>query len=434
MPRATPAVGRNVLRKEGASKDVGRREVHRRPVVSGHAARADDPVDHPGGRDRRHPLQLRHHRLHHRRLPRHPRPQPRRADRGRPAVPGRARDPPCRRADPAAGARGSRDPARRRRADRLHAVDAGLRSRQPRRRCSRRSASRRAASTKDSRSPTSSSKASTAWGTRSSSTSRPTASSPMPGNGVPDDVDGITVYGSMQCPYYVHRALMVLMGLPGDKVRVVQTETGGGFGGKEEYPSMIAGHAALLARKSGRPVKLIYDRVEDMIATTKRHPAIVRHKTGVTRDGTADRHRHRRRSRRRRLRDVERGRAVARRDSRQRAVPLRSRPHPRPRDDDQHAAQRRVPRLRRAADAVRGRSAHGSHRGGARLDPVRLREINALRPGDTTATGQRLGQDCSALAGAARGGEADGFQARRRSVARSTRPPPRLRASARQGG
>ena len=107
----------------------------------------------------------------------------------------------------------------------------------------------------------------------------------MPGNGVPDDVDGITVYGSMQCPYYVHRALMVLLGLPGDKVRVVQTETGGGFGGKEEYPSMIAGHAALLARKSGRPVKLIYDRVEDMVATTKRHPAIVRHKTGVTRDG-----------------------------------------------------------------------------------------------------------------------------------------------------
>ena len=40
----------------------------------------------------------------------------------------------------------------------------------------------------------------------------------------------------------------------------MQTVTGGGFGGKEEYPSMIAGHAALLARKSGRPVKMIYDR------------------------------------------------------------------------------------------------------------------------------------------------------------------------------
>src|SRR5207237_4544043 len=77
----------------------------------------------------------------------------------------------------------------------------------------------------------------------------------------------------------------VLLGLPDDRLRGVQTETGGGFGGKEEYPSMIAGHAALLARKSGRPVKLIYDRVEDMVATTKRHPAIVRHRTGVTREG-----------------------------------------------------------------------------------------------------------------------------------------------------
>src|SRR5207245_78450 len=96
---------------------------------------------------------------------------------------------------------------------------------------------------------------------------------------------GVTMYGSLQCPYYVHRALKVLLGLPDDRVRVVQTETGGGFGGKEEYPSMIAGHAALLALKAKRPVKIVYDRVEDMLATTKRHPAIVRHRTGVGRDG-----------------------------------------------------------------------------------------------------------------------------------------------------
>src|SRR5687768_14366075 len=95
----------------------------------------------------------------------------------------------------------------------------------------------------------------------------------------------MTVYGSLQCPYYVHKALMVLLNLPPDKVRVVQTETGGGFGGKEEYPSMLACHAAILARKAGRPVKMIYDRVEDMLATTKRHPSIVRHRTGLTRDG-----------------------------------------------------------------------------------------------------------------------------------------------------
>src|SRR5437762_7467243 len=71
---------------------------------------------------------------------------------------------------------------------------------------------------------------------------------------VPGPDGEMTVYGSMQCPYYVHRALKVVLGVPDDKVRVVQTETGGGFGGKEEYPSMIACHAALLARKAGRPV------------------------------------------------------------------------------------------------------------------------------------------------------------------------------------
>src|SRR2546422_3771741 len=97
--------------------------------------------------------------------------------------------------------------------------------------------------------------------------------------------DGVTVWGSMQCPYYLHKALIKLFGLPEEKIRVIQTETGGGFGGKEEYPSMIAGHAALLAWKSGRPVKMIYDRAEDMAATTKRHPSRTRHKTAVTKDG-----------------------------------------------------------------------------------------------------------------------------------------------------
>ena len=97
--------------------------------------------------------------------------------------------------------------------------------------------------------------------------------------------DGVTVWGSLQCPYYVHKALAALFALPAEKIRVVQMETGGGFGGKEEYPSMIAAHAALLAWKSGRPVKMIYDRAEDMAATTKRHPSRTRHRTGVTRDG-----------------------------------------------------------------------------------------------------------------------------------------------------
>src|SRR5580700_1335989 len=100
-----------------------------------------------------------------------------------------------------------------------------------------------------------------------------------------DPQQGITVWGSLQCPYYVHKALMGLCALKEDKVRVVQMETGGAFGGKEDYPSIIAGHAALLAMKSARPVKIIYDRTEDMTATTKRHPSRTRHRTAVSKDG-----------------------------------------------------------------------------------------------------------------------------------------------------
>ncbi len=103
--------------------------------------------------------------------------------------------------------------------------------------------------------------------------------------GVPRPDGGITVHGSLQCPYYVHRALIEGLRLDDAHVQVVQAETGGGFGGKEEYPSMIALHAALLARRTGRPVRMIYDRHEDLSATTKRHPAVIRHRTGLTRDG-----------------------------------------------------------------------------------------------------------------------------------------------------
>ena len=57
---------------------------------------------------------------------------------------------------------------------------------------------------------------------------------------VANATEGVTVWGSLQCPYYVHKALIPVFGLPKEKIRVVQVETGGGFGGKEEYPSMLA--------------------------------------------------------------------------------------------------------------------------------------------------------------------------------------------------
>ena len=89
----------------------------------------------------------------------------------------------------------------------------------------------------------------------------------------------------MQCPFYLVHALELVFNLPAEKCRVIQTETGGAFGGKEDFPSVIGSHAALLAMKSGHPVKICYDRSEDMAATTKRHPSRTRHRTAVSKDG-----------------------------------------------------------------------------------------------------------------------------------------------------
>jgi CO/xanthine dehydrogenase Mo-binding subunit len=102
---------------------------------------------------------------------------------------------------------------------------------------------------------------------------------------VPRPDGGVTIHGSMQCPYYIHKALKRALGLSGSQAVVIQAETGGGFGGKEDFPSVIATHAGMLAMKLGKPVRMIYDRHEDLAATTKRHPAIVTHRTGVMKNG-----------------------------------------------------------------------------------------------------------------------------------------------------
>ena len=78
---------------------------------------------------------------------------------------------------------------------------------------------------------------------------------------IADYTDGIlTVRGSMQCPYYIKNSLDNAFDIPAEKIRVIQTETGGAFGGKEDYPSIIAGQASAAAIKSRKPVKIILDR------------------------------------------------------------------------------------------------------------------------------------------------------------------------------
>jgi len=238
---------------------------------------------------------------------------------------------------------------------------------------------------------------------------------------VPGADGSMTVYGSMQCPYYVHRALKIVLDLPDDKVRVVQTETGGGFGGKEEYPSMIASHAALLARKAGRPVKLVYDRVEDMLATTKRHPSTVRHRTGVTRDGglTAI--------------DIDAvfdggayatlsavvlSRGLIHATGPYRCDNVRVRGRVTMTNTPPNGAFRGfgAPQTQFAAEVHMDRVAEALG-----MDPVRIREINALRSGDTTATGQRLGGDASALHVLKEAVTRTDFKRRRRRLAGTNR-------------
>jgi CO/xanthine dehydrogenase Mo-binding subunit len=102
---------------------------------------------------------------------------------------------------------------------------------------------------------------------------------------VPREDGGVTVHGSLQCPYYVHKAMKRALAMGDELAVVVQAETGGGFGGKEEYPSVLALHASLLTLKCHKPVRMIYDRHEDISATTKRHPAVVRYRSGVSEAG-----------------------------------------------------------------------------------------------------------------------------------------------------
>ena len=237
---------------------------------------------------------------------------------------------------------------------------------------------------------------------------------------VPEN-NGITVYGSMQCPYYVHKALKALLVLPDERVRVVQTETGGGFGGKEEYPNILAGHASLLARKSGRPVKMVYDRVEDMIATTKRHPSIIRHRTGVMKDG--------------RLVAMEidvlmdggayvtLSPVVLSRGCIHAAGPYRC-DHTR---IDGRAVMTNTPPngAFRGFGAPQTQFATEVHMDriaeALGMDPVALRELNALRPGDTSATGQVMGEDCSAVEALRAGVERSDYHRKRAEYAGSNR-------------
>jgi CO/xanthine dehydrogenase Mo-binding subunit len=201
---------------------------------------------------------------------------------------------------------------------------------------------------------------------------------------------GVVVYGSMQCPFYVQKAVASALGCDLSQARIVQTVTGGGFGGKEDAPSAPGAQAALLARATGRPVRLIFTREEDMAVMSKRHPGRIRMRTGATPDG--------------RLVGCEvdyllDGGAYATLSP---VVLFRGTVHA--------CGPYRVPNVKVDARAVRTHSVPcGAFRGFGEpqivfacesqmdalaerldMDPLALRRLNALRAGDETITGHRL--------------------------------------------
>lgn len=178
---------------------------------------------------------------------------------------------------------------------------------------------------------------------------------------------------------------------------------------------MIAGHACLLALKSGRPVKIVYDRVEDMVATTKRHPAVIRHRTGVASDGRLT------------AMDIDvlmdggaymtlspvvLSRGVIHSTGPYRCDNVRIRGRVVQTNTPPNGAFRGfgAPQTQFAAEVHMERIAEALG-----MDGVLLRRKNAFRPGDTTATGQKLGGDTSALAVLDEAVRRSDFRAKRRA-------------------
>jgi CO/xanthine dehydrogenase Mo-binding subunit len=105
-----------------------------------------------------------------------------------------------------------------------------------------------------------------------------------PESGIGDFKDGIvTDWCSSQNVHFDRAEVARVLNIPRSKARVIQAITGGGFGGKLDISTQC--HVALLAYYTGMPVKITYSRVESTTASSKRHPAIVRCKTGATKEG-----------------------------------------------------------------------------------------------------------------------------------------------------
>ncbi|TVQ35180.1 MAG: aldehyde oxidase [Spirochaetaceae bacterium] len=96
----------------------------------------------------------------------------------------------------------------------------------------------------------------------------------------------LTILASTQCPFYIRHAVATALGWSDEDVRVRQTVTGGGFGGKEHYPDVLAVPLAVATLKIGKPIQLVLSREEDMEVTSKRHPSRITLRTALDAEGS----------------------------------------------------------------------------------------------------------------------------------------------------
>ncbi|HUK50516.1 MAG TPA: molybdopterin cofactor-binding domain-containing protein, partial [Terriglobales bacterium] len=97
--------------------------------------------------------------------------------------------------------------------------------------------------------------------------------------------EGITVLGSLQCPFAVEKAAKIVLGKAVPNVRIILAPTGGAFGGKEDAPDEVCARAALATYLTKKPTLLAFSRKESTIFHPKRHPIKFEREMGVTKDG-----------------------------------------------------------------------------------------------------------------------------------------------------
>lgn len=100
-----------------------------------------------------------------------------------------------------------------------------------------------------------------------------------------DEKGYLTLWAATQAPYFIKKELSHVLQMPDAHIRVMAVQLGGGFGARSKVCDDEA-ICALLAKKSGRPVKITLSREEEFATTRTRHPTRIRIKTGVKSDGT----------------------------------------------------------------------------------------------------------------------------------------------------